>query len=38
MTDLFRRHHANPILSAADWPHPANAVSELRLYYGGADT
>ena len=28
MTDreLFQRHPANPILTAADWPYPANAV------------
>jgi predicted GH43/DUF377 family glycosyl hydrolase len=26
MTDLFRRHPGNPILSAADWPYPVNAV------------
>jgi beta-1,4-mannooligosaccharide/beta-1,4-mannosyl-N-acetylglucosamine phosphorylase len=26
MTDLFRRHPGNPILTAADWPYPANAV------------
>jgi len=24
--ELFRRHPANPILSAADWPYPVNAV------------
>ncbi len=24
--ELFRRHPANPILSALDWPYPANAV------------
>jgi predicted GH43/DUF377 family glycosyl hydrolase len=23
---LFRRHNANPILTAADWPYPANSV------------
>src|ERR1044072_3243921 len=23
---LFRRHHANPILTAADWPYPAHTV------------
>ena len=26
MTELFRRHPGNPILSAASWPYPANAV------------
>jgi len=26
MTDLFRRHPGNPILSAPDWQYPANAV------------
>jgi predicted GH43/DUF377 family glycosyl hydrolase len=25
-TELFHRHPANPILTAADWPHPVNAV------------
>src|SRR6185437_10676446 len=24
--ELFRRHPANPILEAADWPYPVNAV------------
>jgi predicted GH43/DUF377 family glycosyl hydrolase len=24
--ELFRRHEANPILTAADWPYPANSV------------
>jgi predicted GH43/DUF377 family glycosyl hydrolase len=24
--ELFRRHKANPILSAADWPYPINSV------------
>ncbi|HLX18754.1 MAG TPA: hypothetical protein VKR23_01265 [Gaiellaceae bacterium] len=24
--ELFRRHPGNPILTAADWPYPANAV------------
>ena len=24
--DLFRRHAGNPILNAADWPYPVNAV------------
>jgi predicted GH43/DUF377 family glycosyl hydrolase len=24
--DLFRRHSANPILTAADWPYPAHTV------------
>ena len=23
---LFKRHHANPILTAADWPYPAHTV------------
>ncbi|MHC4082733.1 MAG: glycosidase, partial [Planctomycetota bacterium] len=23
---LFHRHEANPILTAADWPYPANSV------------
>ena len=23
---LFRRHDGNPILTAADWPYPANSV------------
>ena len=23
---LFHRHHANPILTAADWPYPAHTV------------
>lgn len=26
MSDLFRRHPANPILTAADWPVPVNVV------------
>jgi predicted GH43/DUF377 family glycosyl hydrolase len=26
MPDLFRRSPANPLLSAADWPYPVNAV------------
>lgn len=26
MTELFARHPANPILTAADWPYPVNAV------------
>ncbi len=25
-TELFQRHAANPILTAADWPYPVNAV------------
>ena len=24
--ELFRRHNGNPILTAADWPYPANSV------------
>ncbi len=24
--ELFRRHPGNPILTAADWPYPANSV------------
>src|SRR5689334_5705059 len=24
--ELFERHHGNPILTAADWPYPVNAV------------
>ena len=24
--ELFRRHRLNPILTAADWPYPANSV------------
>ena len=24
--ELFRRHPANPILTAEDWPYPVNAV------------
>src|SRR3972149_7359318 len=24
--ELFRRHQLNPILTAADWPYPANSV------------
>lgn len=38
MTDLFRRHHGNPVFSAADRPNPANAVFELRLYGDGDPT
>ena len=26
MTELFTRHHANPILTAADWPYEVNTV------------
>jgi predicted GH43/DUF377 family glycosyl hydrolase len=26
MPELFQRHPANPILTAADWPYPVNAV------------
>jgi predicted GH43/DUF377 family glycosyl hydrolase len=25
-SELFERHHANPILPAGDWPYPVNAV------------
>ena len=24
--ELFKRHDRNPILTAADWPYPANSV------------
>ena len=24
--ELFQRHAGNPILTAADWPYPVNAV------------
>src|SRR4030042_6189757 len=24
--ELFKRHERNPILTAADWPYPANSV------------
>ena len=28
--ELFERHPGNPILTAADWPYPANAVFNLK--------
>ena len=34
--DLFRRHGANPILTARDWPYPAHTVFNAGevTYYG----
>ncbi len=36
--ELFRRHPANPILSAADWPYPVNAVFNPGAAVVGGET
>ncbi|MFZ1880739.1 MAG: hypothetical protein WAU41_11290 [Gaiellaceae bacterium] len=36
--ELFERHPANPILAAADWPYPANAVFNPAAASVGGET
>ncbi len=36
--ELFERHAANPILTAADWPYPVNAVFNPAAAIVGAET
>src|SRR5215211_3009910 len=37
-TELFRRHPANPILTARDWPYPAHTVFNAGACQVGEDT
>jgi predicted GH43/DUF377 family glycosyl hydrolase len=37
-SELFERHPANPILAAADWPYPANAVFNPAAASVGGET
>jgi predicted GH43/DUF377 family glycosyl hydrolase len=36
--ELFERHPSNPILTAADWPYPANAVFNPAAASVGGET
>src|ERR1051325_3694058 len=37
-TELFRRHPANPILTARDWPYPAHTVFNAGACRMGEET
>src|SRR5271168_1357528 len=37
-TELFRRHPANPILTAQDWPYPAHTVFNAGACQAGEET
>ena len=37
-TELFRRHPANPILTARDWPYPAHTVFNAGACQCGDET
>lgn len=37
-TELFRRHPNNPILTAQDWPYPANTVFNAGACQFGDET
>ncbi len=37
-TELFHRHEANPILTAADWPYPAHTVFNAGACQVGDET